>query len=208
MTPPIFPIRRGMTLLELMLALSITTLIAGAIAAMLAAVATGVGTRTDNRSAMIRAHAAQSRITAYITPGRCVLATDGPDLALWLNDRRESDTVHVSEVRWLLFDSASGTIDVHFVKFPDGWTEVAEALADTEYPAASDWFSIRDSYDGNGWISQLTLVDGLSSVSVETDETNAVDSRVVTYDLNFQADDIPIPARASASIRLHEPPLS
>ena len=56
-----------------MLALTITTMIAGAIAAMMATVSAGVTTRRDSRGIMVRAHAAVSRLSAYVVPARCAL---------------------------------------------------------------------------------------------------------------------------------------
>ena len=57
---------RGLTSIELMIALTITALIAAAIAGMLTAVSDGVYTRGDARSVMVRANAAQTRLSAYI----------------------------------------------------------------------------------------------------------------------------------------------
>lgn len=202
------PTTHGLTLLELMLALSITTIVAAAIAGMLSAVTVGVGTRRDARSVMIRAGAAQSRLSAYIIPCSSLLANDGSSLVVWLEDSRASDTVHATEVRWLSYDAADGAIDVHFVDFPETWTPAARDLADTEYTADADWNAVLWSYQINGWISTLRLVDGLDSVAVTTDSTDILESRRVDYALGFQTTRAPVPVRLSATIRAHERPAS
>src|SRR5882672_11104906 len=102
--------RAGMTLIELVLALSVTAMVATAITAMLNAMSTGVVNKRDSRSLMVRAHAAETRFSAYIAPARCVLAADDDSVVVWFDDARESETVHATEVRWLVYDKVDGAI--------------------------------------------------------------------------------------------------
>ena len=208
MTSRVNPNRRALTLLELMLALSITAMVATAISGMMSAVITGVSTRRDNRSLMIRANAAQARLAAYIAPSRSLLDATGSDLVLWLEDARESGTVHATEIRWLKFDATEGTIDVYFVDFPDSWQQTAKDLADRQYGANANWKMALDFYQGNGWISTLRLVDGLERVTVRTDADDALDSRHVEYELEFWTTAGSISIQVSATVRLHRPPVS
>lgn len=175
-----------MTILELTLAMAITAMVAVAIASMMSAISTGERMRRDNRGFLVRSHAAKTRLSAYIARSRCLLDANGSDLVLWLDDRRGSATVHATEIRWFLFDSVNGTLDVHFVSFPDEWTAVAKALEDVEYAADADWSAVWSSYESQALISKLTLVDGLDTVLVVTDQPNVLDSRVVQFDLGFQ----------------------
>ena len=206
MMSPAVPTRRGLSLLEMLLALSITALIAVGISSMISAVTSGVGTRRDVRTTMVRANASQTRLAAYIVPCRSMLANNGSDLVLWLNDSRESDSVHATEIRWLLFDAEQSAIDVHFVDFPDAWTQTAKDLADIEYSADANWDAVLTQYQTDGWINTVRLVDGLDSAWVSTDAENAMDSRHVTVGLGFGTDDATAPTRVSATIRLHQPP--
>ena len=208
MTSPAVPTRRGLSLLEMLLALSITALIAAGISSMISAVTSGVGSRRDIRTTMVRANAAQTRLAAYIVPCRSMLASNGSNLVLWLNDSRESDSVHATEIRWLLVDADQGAIDVHFVDFPDTWTQAAKDLADAEYPATADWDAVLTQYQTDGWVTTVRLVDGLDSASVRTDAVAPMDSRHVTFELGFGTDDATAPTRVSATIRLHQPPVS
>ena len=208
MTSRAVPTRRGLSLLEMLLALSITSLIAVGISSMISAVTSGVGTRRDIRTTMVRANAAQTRLAAYIVPCRSLLANNGSDLVLWLNDSRESDSVHATEIRWLLFDAEQGAIDVHFVDFPDAWTQTAKDLADTEYSANANWDAVLTQYQTSGWITTVRLVDGLNSAAITTDAAVPMGSRHVTFDLGFGTDDASVPIRVSATTRLHQPPVS
>jgi hypothetical protein len=200
------PTRRGLTFLEFILALAITAMVALAITGMLTSVAMGQRLRRDNRAFVIRTHALKSRLSAYIAPCRSFLMCNGTDLVVWFNDSRESDSVHASEVRWLIFDSVNGKLEVHYVSFPDDWTEVAKALEDQEYPYDADWLAVRSSYEANDLIAKYTLLDGLTSVWITTDEAAPVDSRQVFYDLGFETEGDALPQRVSATIFRYLPP--
>lgn len=200
--------RRGLTLVELMLALTITVMISGAIASMMAAIAAGVETRHDVRATMVRAAVATGRLGAYVASSRCALATSETDLVLWLRDSRESGTVHASEIRWILYDPDSGQYNVLFVKFPDDWSEIQRNLADREYASNSDWNAVLNQYDDLGYISMSCLVDELASVAVSIDQVNPLDARVVSFALSFAAESGPQLVRVTESIRLHEPPVN
>lgn len=199
--------RRGLSLLELMLALTITTIVAGAIWSMMSAVSLGVRSRRDDRAALIAANAASIRIGAYVGPSRCILEADGdPLLVLWLDDTRQSGTVHLSEVRWLVHDVAEGTIDVRFVQFPADWTPAQIDLADTELPAGSDWDAILATAESRGLIATMPLVDGLDAVALVLDEAAPLDARHLEIELEFSTAEGSMALRIGPTIRLHRPP--
>ena len=202
------PSRRGLTLLEFVLALAITAMVGAAVSAMLASVASGQRLRRDNHAYVIRTHVATSRLAAYVGPARCFLEAGGGDLVVWINDSRESGTVHATEIRWLIFNPLEGTIDVHYVDLPDEWTEVTMGLEDLEYPLGTDWSSVLSSYQTKGLVSKLTLLDGLATVNVSIDQAAALDSRQVIYDLEFQTEGEALPQTISATIFIHRPPTS
>jgi hypothetical protein len=200
--------RRALTLLELMLALSITALIAGAIWGMMNAVTAGVTTRRDNRSTMVGASAAATRIGAYIAPSRCLLDVEKDGLVIWLNDERQSDTVHATELRWMLYNGADGTLDVYFVSFPDGWSQAAKDLEDMECAKDANWAAILSTYDGKGWIASVPLVDRLGGINVSADRADALSAQHVSINLALQTTTGTLDVPVSSTIRMHRPPSS
>ena len=199
--------RRGLTMLELILALIITAFVAAAISGMLGAVTSGVTMRRDNRSLMLRAHAAQTRLGAYISSARCLLDADDTSFVVWLSDSRQSGTVHASEIRWIQFDAAAGTFDVLYVKFPQAWSQAAKDLMDEEFSSSADWDAVLASYENQGLIAQLALVDELNSASVII-RTAVGNARHVEFDLGFDVDDQTQIVRVASTIRLHQQPQS
>lgn len=177
------PSRRGLTILELMLSLTITVLVGAAITAMLGAVATGAENRRDSRTHLLHANAAQIRLSAYIGPSLCVLGADGGNLTLWFNDSRRSGTVHATEIRWLRFEEATGSLTMYLIRFPATWTERQRLLADHEFGPATNWDDVFRLYRTQGWIAGVQLVDNLESAAVSVDHSDPKESRHVTYRL-------------------------
>jgi hypothetical protein len=196
-----------MTLMELMLALSISVLVGGAIAGMMDALTSGVLTHRDMRESMVRASTAQVRLKSYIETSSCVLDTDGTQMVLWRSDRRVSGTVHATELRWIIFDADKGELQVDFVAFPDGWTDTVKSLADDEYElATADWDAVRSAYDAAGHLETLTLADGLDDVSVILDDATATTARQVAYDMSITTESGSVDVQLSCAIRAHEAP--
>lgn len=193
--------RHGLSLLELLLAMTITVMVAAAITAMLGAVTSGVGARRDSRAIMVLAHAAQSRLSAYIAPSRCLLQHDGANLVIWLNDNRAGDTVHATEVRWLLFDPSTGVIKVHYVSFPPSWSQSACDLEDHVFSADSNWLAVLAEYRSKGWTASLPLVDTLETAAVTIDQPTVIESRHVLHQLTFRTEGASGPITAASTIR-------
>jgi len=201
------PTRRGLSLLELILATSITAMIGAAIAGMLTAVSSGVGASRDGRAAMVRTNAANVRLSSYIAPSNCILAAYADSgIVLWLADTRQSDTVHATEVRWLLYDQSSDSMMVYFVAFPDDWSQTARDLADTELPASSNWMTVLETFNAAGHIAAIPLVDALDDVSVTIDAVDAMEARCVYFDLTMASGSGATQTRVSSTIRFHEGP--
>lgn len=198
--------RRGLTFLELMMALSITVLVAGAIWAMLGAVMTGVDTRRDSREIMVRSAAIESRLNAYIAPSNCVLSNDAIVLVLWLSDSRESDTVHGTEIRWIMHNTGDDNIYVFFVDFPDGWTQAAKDLEDRQHRKNSNWTTVLGEYNAKGYINYVVIGDNLDSFDVVLDSNRPEDARHLTFDLGLTTPNGVEHATVTATIRQHETP--
>ncbi len=197
---------RGMTMIELMIALAITVVITAGMAGMVSAVTAGSIASRDTREVMVRAAVAQARLDSYVNPARSVLARDTTHLVLWLNDSRQGGTVHLSEVRWLNWDGSQ--LRVQLAKFPGTMTESESLQADQEYSAAAaaNWETIRQGLDDDGHLRTIALVDRVESVEIATDSTTAADARRVTFTITFATSAEPVVVPVSSSILLHQAP--
>jgi len=197
---------RGLTLLELMLALTITVLVAGAMSGMMAAVSSGVMDRKDSRSAVIRAAGADAKLDAYINPARAIWAVESDKVAFWLNDTRQGNAIHATEIRWLVYDADEDALDVHFVKFPENWTQSARDLSDNEFAKNTDHELVYTKYLEAGYMASLRLIDGLTGFSISTNDPDALDSTQIVFHLEFEGTEGPIQTTVPVTLGGHNPP--
>jgi len=158
---------RGLTLLELLLGLTVTSLVGLGVASMLTMVGAAAEGARDGRAALMRAHLAQLRLRAYVEPSLAALQHDpAQGFALWLHDENPGDTVNLTELRVFWFDPVAGSLTVERVQFPDGWDEAQRQAADVIVPADSDFFAVITAQRQAGLTVTKTLVEGLASLDL------------------------------------------
>ncbi len=198
----------GFTYLELIFALSITAMVALASAAMLGAVTAGVGAKRDSRSLMVNALGAQTRLSSYLAPSRCILAQSATSFTLWQNDSRESGTIHATEIRWFTYSPDTQTFSVHFVEFPNAWTTIAKQLADLEYAKTTDWSTVFSTFQLQGHMKTIILMDRLTGITISMDNADPQASHHINADLTYAGTDGPMSIKVAACIHNHSQPIS
>ena len=131
--------RRGLTLLEMTLAIGITAIIGAAIASMMAAAANSLSSKDDGRQSAIRLATTQVRLGAYIAPSRCLLDKSSDKLSYGLKMAMRARPSHVSEIRWIQFDESTNELTVKFVDFPEEWSQSMIDSADIECNSLTDY---------------------------------------------------------------------
>ncbi len=178
--------RSGMTLLEFLLALMVTALISAAMGGMVTAVARATELDQHTRETTVRSQAVMVRLASYVTPCRCVLASDSTSLVVWLDDQREGETIQATEVRWIKYDEATGAIELHYIKFPDSMTQVERDLLDVELPfATTDWWATLASYEALTYTAHVRLCDGVANLNIYRATTTDQAKRLVTFTITF-----------------------
>ena len=199
--------RRGLTLLEMILAIGITATIGAAIASMMAAVSNGLTSRDDGRRTAVQIATTQVRLAAYIAPARCVLSKENTSLVIWLDDSRESGTVHASEIRWLAFDEINNSFVVKFVDFPEEWSQSMIDNADIECNQLTNYETLLITLEADDLISELVLVDSMFSCSIWIDEIDPLMAIRICVRFALSTNFGPSKdALIDESIRKHAPP--
>ncbi len=158
---------RGMTLLELLLALSITILTGAAAAAITLAVARSMTSMDEGRSVINRANLVQARVRAVTDTAWCALAYDSKQgLALWAGDDNGNGRVNMSELRILWTNAEDATVSVERVQFPADWTEQEKAEADLVLASADDPFAIMLTQRGLSRTTTQLIGDRLTVSSI------------------------------------------
>jgi hypothetical protein len=172
--------RRGLTLLELVLGLAMTTLVAGGVAGMLAGLGSGIAVGRDARTAMLAASATQRRMHDALTDQAAIISLDAERCVVWEGDRRPGGTVEASELAWLSVDDDAELV-LERVEFPEDWTTLEQALVDRRVDADDDLWPVLATLRGRGVIKRRVLADGL----LDAWFTSIDDGRGLRVDLGF-----------------------
>ena len=199
-------IRRGLSLLEMTLAISITAVIGAAIASMMAAATNSLSSKDDGRQSAIRLATTQIRLSAYIAPSRCFLEKTNEQITLWLDDTNESKTINASEIRWIQFEESSNKLTVKFVDFPE-WSQSMIDDADIECNSLTNYELLLSSFESSDFIDTIPLVDSMRSCkfwmnTIEPFEATQVSIRFSLESSFGTTKDSVI----DETIRLHHPP--
>ena len=199
--------RRGVTLLEMTIAIALTAVIGSAIASMMAAAANSLSSRDDGRQSAIRLATMQVRLGAYIAPARCILEKDNGLIVLWLEDSRESNTVHSTEIRWIQFDDSTNELSVKFVDFPDEWSHSMVDAADLECNNLTDYYLLLDSFEASNLIDSIPLVDSINSCNFWINNVNPIDATHISIRFSLESESEKTKdSIIDETIRLHQPP--
>ncbi len=125
---------RGFTSVELMIGITITTMVMGAVTAVSFAVSRAWSHQRDSQSSQITGTLATLRIQDVVRKAKRIgtvregsLDGDAPAPAamiFWAGDDNGDGIIQFSEVALLEHaDGESGTIRLHRVRFPSGWTQ-------------------------------------------------------------------------------------
>lgn len=199
--------RRGLSLLEMVLAIGITSIIGIAIASMMAASSNSLRSKDDGRQSAIRLAVTQVRLGAYIAPSLCIVDKSNQHLTLWLEDSRESNTIHASELRWISFDEDQQMLLVEFVDFPDEWTQAMIDSADVECTTLTNYESLLSGLHADDLIESLPLVDGMYSCNFWINDIDPLSATRVSIRFAFASElGITNDAIIDETIRIHQPP--
>lgn len=169
---------RGMTLLELLLALSITVLTGAAAGAITLAVARSMTSMSDSRSVINRANLVQARLRGVTDTAACVLESDTDrGLAVWAGDDNPNGRLNVSELRIVWFNKSDATVTSERVQWPAGWTPEMIAANDLVLAAADDPFSAMETQRALGRTVTQIIGDRLTVDKVESDDKVTIDSK-------------------------------
>lgn len=168
--------RKGMTLLELLLAFSITALIGLAMATVMTAAARGMSGAGQARSALQRVHAAYIRTRAYTDSGLCLLSVDPTKgFALWLHDETPGGRLNLLELRVFWWNNGDGTLTVERVQVPEAWAPELVAAYNIPIPSAANFFQIMLDQRSLGMTATETIADGLDNASLAFAGTTPMD---------------------------------
>lgn len=192
---------RGLSLVELILALSMTALVASGVAGMLAGVGTGIAVGRDARTSMLAASASQRRILDDLADHACVLESTPTKAVAWSGDLRSGGEVEASELAWISFDPTSRTLAVERVSIPDDWSAMDRAFGDPRLEPGQDPWTLLAAMRTRGIVQRRVLADGL----IDSVFTTLADGATLRIDLEFDLDSASGETTVAVAFRGTEP---
>ena len=173
--------RRGVTLVELILAMMITALLSAGVASMLYAAGYGTSSRREVRRVAVKSLQLQKRFEDAIRSARAVLAsgqvaTGYGFVVLWTGDTNADDQVNLSELQ--------------LIELPNGTTTLqscqpSPSATDVTYPADANFYSVAQTAKASGNLVPVTWSNGISDLTVTLDNPTPVMARLVTWRLTL-----------------------
>lgn len=105
---------RAFTLVELLLALVICSLVTAGVVAMMVAVSYGTSSSRDLRGLVVKSRTIDARLSAAVRGSRSVLASGTDFLILWTADNNADDTTDNAEVRLIERDPATDELNSYY----------------------------------------------------------------------------------------------
>lgn len=187
--------RRALTLIELLIALTVTVIIGLAVAAITNSVARSVTSMNDARSALQRAYAAHARIRSQAQNARAFLDAD-PDrgVALWLNDQRANNRVNLSEIAVLWITPSdeelfANELVLETVAFPTDWDHETTESADVQLTLVDDFFQEILNLRNQGWTQRTVIADAVEEINLSHSAINLVNANRVRLTLSVRVGD-------------------
>jgi len=183
---------RGMTLLELLLALAGTAVVGTAVAAMLTGVAYGTQSDKDLQGLITRQMALRSRVEAEVRESRMILDAGGGYLILWSGDDDGSGTPDKTEIQVIEYDAGMQRV-MRYAPAP--------LIADEAYALSDDFRTITNEYKGEASFPGERWAENITSLAITLDALDPQSARLVSIRFVMLGGKVPATAISAAAVR-------
>lgn len=183
---------RGLTLLELLLALAGTAVIGAAITMMLTGVAYGTQSSKDMQGLVTRQMALRARIEAEVRESQMVLDQGVGYLILWGEDADKSGTPNKSEIQVIELDAGAEVVTRY---------APAVGITDVQYAQGDDLRTITNTYKGEATFPGERWGSGVASFSITLDHVDPQLARLVSFRLGLRGGEVSDTVIGAAALR-------
>jgi len=188
------PGSRGFTLVEIMLALAITSLVAMVVASLLFSVANGTASHDAAQGNNSLIDVTCTRINTTVRPAGRVLAQADGVLVFWTSDSDGNNKPNLSEIRRLELDAATGNLILYAAP------QTINPWDDTSYDLAQDFASVTAALRNTANFPGKTLMNNVQKWTPTP--VGAINtSKLLTYRLTVNGPTGAISARAAVAMR-------
>lgn len=183
---------RGLTLLELLLALAGTAVIGSAVAALLTGVIYGTATDKDMRSLITRQMALKARVEAEVRESRMLLDAGADYLILWSRDSDEDGSPSKAEIQVIEYDAVMDRV----MRYAP-----AALIVDVDYALTDDFRTATDSYKGDSTFPGERWAEQITSLDFTLDDIDPQLAKLVSFRFGMSGGEVPYTGIGAAAIR-------
>ncbi|MBS3735093.1 MAG: prepilin-type N-terminal cleavage/methylation domain-containing protein [Phycisphaerae bacterium] len=150
---------KGLTFPELLIAISITTVIAAAAAAVALAVSSAQNDADDSHSCVQTARVARLRVSRRLHRASLIIAIDARRVALWMGDTNDNGQINLDELTVLSYQPDSGELHRYWKAFPDWVPQFLKDIFNRSYALndVTNTVYVENELVG-GWLGQSEVV--------------------------------------------------
>ena len=161
--------RRGLTIVELLAALAVTSIVAAAVVTTASAIRVGLDGQEEASRETARVARAQARIADHLFRARMILHHAGDEALLWLPaeafdgspaNATDFDRIDRNELRWYAFDRAAGCLVMQ---------RTANRADRTACALSTDWAALRASLAAQGALERSVVLEGIAGAEFVSD---------------------------------------
>ena len=174
--------RHGFTVIELLIASVITSMVAAAVISTMQAVTGSMEQQDLAADALARAARAEAHVADHVNRARLVLAQDADEVALWLptepftssaTNTRDYDAINANELAWYVMDASTGNLTLKYL------TNRSDR---TTYGLSTNWSSLRTTLQMQQKLTSVSVIDGLAAGQFRVEDADPCSSGRFTFD--------------------------
>jgi len=174
--------RHGFTVIELLIASVITSMVAAAVISTMQAVTGSMEQQDLAADAMARAARAEARMADHVNRARLVLAQDADEVALWLptepftssaTNTRDYDAINANELAWYVMDASTGNLTLKYL---------TNRTDRTTYGLSTNWSSLRTTLQMQQKLTSVCVIEGLAAGQFRVEDADPCSSGRFTFD--------------------------
>ncbi len=183
-------VRGGMTLMELIIGLAITAVVAGVLAILINSTAAGTNSQNDGRRALVKMQSFKAQVGDVLSNARSILAVGSNYVVYWVGDQAGAVTpangaVNLSELRLLEVDTTTGNLNLYAVQWPAGFSNASILSADQTYAAGTAWYAACQTAKSGGYFSPTLIATNVTSLAAVLDAASCTQAKMISIVLNF-----------------------
>lgn len=184
--------QRGLMLIELLLALAVTGMVAAAMSSMLWAVSYGTSSSKGLRALAVKTKTLQSRLGGAIRGAAMVLDAGEDFLVLWVDDADGDGQPSLHEIQRIDRDAQAQTL-IAYAAF--------ETAQDVVYPLTTDFDQVTRALMGDAAFPGQVWATQVSGWSITLSQPDPQQASLVSYRLTLIADGVSETAIGAVALR-------